>query len=144
RHSGTGKPVSANPEKTAADRGGRMRLLRQILVTAAVYFAAAKLGLRLAFVAEQVTVVWPPTGIALAALVVFGPRLWPGIALGAFAANATANETLAMAAAIATGNTLEGVAAAWMLRRLDFRPQLDRPRDVLALTAAGALVSPIV
>jgi PAS domain S-box-containing protein len=136
--------VSANPEKTAADRGGRMRLLGQILVTAAVYFAAAKLGLRLAFVAEQVTVVWPPTGIALAALVVFGPRLWPGIALGAFAANATANETLAMAAAIATGNTLEGVAAAWMLRRLDFRPQLDRLRDVLALTAAGALVSPIV
>src|SRR4029079_17689078 len=96
------------------------------------------------FVAEQVTVVWPPTGIALAALVVFGPRLWPGIALGAFAANATANETLATAAAIATGNTLEGVAAAWMLRRLDFRPQLDRLRDVRALTAAGALVSPIV
>ena len=51
---------------------------------AAGYFVAAKLGLTMAFVAEQVTPVWPPTGIALAALVFFGPRVWPGVALGAF------------------------------------------------------------
>jgi integral membrane sensor domain MASE1 len=57
-----------------------------VLATAAVYFAAAKLGLSLAFVAEQVTVVWPPTGIALAALLLIGPNVWPGVALGAFAA----------------------------------------------------------
>ena len=66
----------------------------QWALLAAVYFGAAKLGLTMAFVAEQVTAVWPPTGIALAALLVFGYRIWPGIVLGAFLANATANEPL--------------------------------------------------
>src|SRR6516164_4136544 len=56
----------------------------QVALLAAVYFGAAKLGLTMAFVAEQVTAVWPPTGIALAALLLFRSRAWPGIALGAF------------------------------------------------------------
>src|SRR5256885_12007648 len=77
----------------------------QLALLAAVYFGAAKLGLTMAFVAEQVTAVWPPTGIALASLLVFGYRLWPGILLGAFLANATANEPLGTAAGIALGNT---------------------------------------
>src|SRR3989442_1634357 len=81
-----------------------------ILGTALIYFAAAKLGLRFAFVAKQVTVVWPPTGIALAALLVLGPRAWPGITLGAFLANATTDEPLWTAGGIAVGNTLEAVA----------------------------------
>src|ERR1700731_2790877 len=94
--------------------------------------AAAKLGLTLAFVAEQVTLVWPPTGIALAALLLFGYRLWPGIALGAFLANATANEPLPVACGIAVGNTLEAVVGAWLLQRLiGFRNPLERLRDVL-------------
>ena len=54
-----------------------------VALVAAAYFGAAKVGLSLAFVAEQVTAVWPPTGIALAALLLFGSRAWPGIALGA-------------------------------------------------------------
>lgn len=72
---------------TAASEGARRAAL--IVATAAVYFVAAKLGFNLAFVAEQVTVVWPPSGIALAALLVLGPEVWPGIALGAFLANIT-------------------------------------------------------
>jgi len=106
----------------------------QVVLLAAVYFGAAKLGLTMAFVAEQVTVVWPPTGIALAALLLFEYRLWPGIALGAFLANATANAPLAVAAGIALGNTLEALAGAWLLRRLvQFDPALGRVKDVLSL-----------
>src|SRR5689334_5605827 len=82
-----------------------------------VYFGAAQLGLAMASVAEQVPAVWPPTGIALAALLLFGYRVWPGIALGAFLANATTHAPLAAAAGIAFGNTLEGLVGAWMLRR---------------------------
>ena len=63
-----------------------------ILAIALVYFAAAKLGLSMAFVAEQVTAVWPPAGIALAAVLLLGYRAWPGILLGAFLANVTAHE----------------------------------------------------
>jgi integral membrane sensor domain MASE1 len=67
--------------------------LAQVVLLAAVYLGAAKVGLSMAFVAEQVTAVWPPTGIALAALLLFGYRAWPGIALGAFLANAATSRT---------------------------------------------------
>src|SRR5262249_25585546 len=90
----------------------------QVAGLAAVYFVAAKLGLTMAFVAEQVTAVWPPTGIALVALLLFGYRAWPGIALGAFLVNATTNAPLGTAAAIALGNTLEALAGGSPLRRL--------------------------
>jgi PAS domain S-box-containing protein len=86
--------------------------------------------------------VWPPTGIALAALVSFGPRLWPGVALGAFFANWTAHEPALTAAGIATGNTLEALIGVALLRRVGIHAALDRLRDVVALLGA-ALASPI-
>src|SRR5690242_3477275 len=88
-----------------------------VLLVAGLYFGSAKLGLTLAFVAEQVTLVWPPTGIALAAVLLLGRRVWPGIALGAFLANVTAHETVATACGIAAGNTLEALIGAWALER---------------------------
>lgn len=63
-------------------RNGPKRYLGLGLITAAVYVASAKLGLTLAFVAQQVTVVWPPKGIALAAVLLLGFRIWPFIFLG--------------------------------------------------------------
>ena len=117
----------------------------EVAFLAAVYFGAAKLGLTMAFVAEQVTAVWPPTGIALAALLLFGSRAWPGIALGAFLANATANAPLGTAAGIALGNTLEALLGAWLLRRLvGFDKALERVQDVLGLVVLAAGVSTMV
>jgi PAS domain S-box-containing protein len=117
----------------------------QLALLAAVYFGAAKLGLSMAFVAEQVTAVWPPTGIALAALLMFGYRHWPGIALGAFLANATANAPLAPAMGIALGNTLEALAGAWMLRRLiRFDSALGRVEEVLGLVLLAAGLSTMI
>jgi len=115
------------------------------ILVAALYVAAAKLGFTMAFPAPQVTVVWPPTGIALAAVLLLGRRIWPGIALGAFLANVTApNETVATACGIATGNTLEALVGAWALERAGFHPALDRLRDVLALVVRAALGSTAV
>jgi PAS domain S-box-containing protein len=112
---------------------------------AAAYFGAAKVGLSMAFVAEQVTAVWPPTGIALAALLLFGSRAWPGITLGAFLANATANAPLGTAAGIALGNTLEALLGAWLLRCLvGFDKALERAQDVLGLVVLAAAVSTMV
>ena len=92
--SAIGSLPSANeiPERTPsldaqARPGGTTRLLVGLAVAIA-YVVAAQLGFRLAYVAEQITTVWAPTGIALAALLLFGIRLWPAIWLGAFVANA--------------------------------------------------------
>src|SRR5262245_25683238 len=107
-----------------------------LLGIAAVYFAAAKLGLAMAFVAPQVTVVWPPTGIAIAAVGLFGYRIWPAIWIGAFLANSMTAEPWAVAAGIAAGNTLEAVAGAWLIRRWGVHPSLDRIGHVAKLVLA--------
>ena len=110
-----------------------------------VYFAAASFGLSLAAMHKNVSLVWPPTGIALAAVLLLGYRIWPGIALGAFLVNAWTDVGLAVSAAIATGNTLEALAGAYLLRHLtQFRESLERPQDVLGFTALGAGMSTVV
>ncbi len=114
------------------------------LALALVYFGSAKLGLTLAFSNESVTAIWPPTGIALAALVLWGRGLWPGILLGAFLANVTTDVPVYTAAGIAVGNTLEAVVGAWLLERVGFRPTLLRLRDLFALVVLGAVISTAV
>ena len=114
-------------------------------VTAGVYVAAAKLGFTMAFTATQVTLVWPPTGIALAALLLYGRAAWPGVLVGAFVANATAHETLAVAGCVAVGNTLEAIIAANLLRHFTgLGSSLDRLRHALGLVVFGALLSTMV
>jgi PAS domain S-box-containing protein len=114
----------------------------QIAIVAALYVAGAKLGFSFAFQTKQVTALWPPTGIAVAALFLLGPRVWPGILLGAFISNAMTNETLLTAAAIAIGNTLAPVAGVTLVNRfVDFDTRLERLRDVLGLILISAAVA---
>jgi PAS domain S-box-containing protein len=122
--------------------GVAMPALALLTVT---YFLAARLGLSLAFDAEQVTAVWPPAGIALGALLLWGAWLWPGVAAGAFLANLFANEPVGTALGVAAGNTLEAVVGAWLVRRaLGRGPVLDRLRGVLAFATLGAAAAPIL
>jgi PAS domain S-box-containing protein len=115
-----------------------------ILVGVAVlYVLAAKLGLALALQARQVSAVWPPAGLALAAVFWFGPRAVPGVILGAFFANAMAAEPQWVAAGIAVGNTLEALLGAMILKRLGFDANLSRPRDALSLLGAAAASTPV-
>lgn len=124
---------------------GRVLYLLKIGGLAAVYYGAAKLGLDLAFTTESVTAIWAPTGIALAAVVLWGYRVWPGVALGAFLANAWTDVPLYTALGITAGNTLEALVGAYLLRRFaDFRPSLERVRDVAALVVLGGVVSTTV
>ncbi len=104
------------------------------------YVATARIGFELAFVAEQVTTVWAPTGIAQAALLLWGVRLWPGVWAGAFLANALTDAPLWTAGAIATGNTLEAVALVWLLDRTQFHPALSRVNDATRFVLYGAVV----
>ena len=116
-------------------------LLLHALVTGA-YVGAAKLGFQLASATKQVTAVWPPTGIAIAAMLVLGRRFWPALWLGAFVVNVTNDERALTAFGIACGNTLGPVLGAYLLQRYaHFDARLVRVRDVLALVGLGGALS---
>lgn len=122
-------------------RSGR---IAAILGLAAVYAITALLGLLLDPVGGFATLVWAPTGIALAAVLLLGYHLWPGVFLGALVANVLTGAPPLAAAAIAAGNTLEAVFGVWGLRRIrNFQPSLERLRDVLAFMCI-AVLAPIV
>ena len=109
---------------------------------AAVYFIAGKLGLRLAFVNASATPVWPSAGIGLAALLILGYRVWPAILLGAFLANVTTVGALVSSAAIAVGNTLEGLVGAYLVNRYaGGRDCFERPRDIFRFAGLAAVIS---
>ena len=114
---------------------GTKRPFLELIGLALVYVVVAKLGLMMDAVAGFATLVWPASGLSLAALLLFGNRLWPAIALGAFVVNVWAGAPALLAMGIAVGNTLEAVAGATLLRRYipEFSPSLDRMRDALGL-----------
>src|SRR5213593_4872036 len=112
----------------------------RLVALTGVYFAAGKVGLSLAFVHASASPVWPPTGIALAALLLLGYRVWPGILFGAFLVNAITAGSIATSFGIAAGNTLEGIVGAWLVNRwAGGRNAFERPRDIFsfALLAGG-------
>jgi len=82
-----------------------------------IYFALAKGGLALASIHPSATPIWPPTGVALAAVLLWGYRTWPAIFTAAVIANATTAGSVATAIAIATGNSLEAVVGAYLINR---------------------------
>lgn len=107
---------------------------------ALVYFLAARLGLSLTFVNASASPVWPPTGVAIAALLVLGLRAWPGVTLGAYLANALTTGWGWPSLAIAGGNTLEAFAAAWLVLRWAGGSRfLDTPSGLLRYTGLAAL-----
>jgi integral membrane sensor domain MASE1 len=114
------------------------------VAVALVYFGSAKAGLALAFATPNVTAIWPPTGIALATLVLGGRRLWPGVALGAFLANVTTDVPLYTTFGITIGNTLEAVVGASLLRWAGFQPSLRRLRDLFGLAVLAGVLSTTV
>src|SRR6185295_9809191 len=115
------------------------------LVVAVVYFAGAELGLSLASLHENVTPVWPPTGIAIAAVLIFGPRVLPGVFLGALAANLPTSLPIPFAFGIATGNTLEALAAWFLLRRSKhWQNSFDSVGEVLTFIVYAAVLATLV
>ncbi|WP_129289367.1 MASE1 domain-containing protein [Streptomyces sp. N1] len=160
-------PDGASPERTGSwraglsleqlrrsseagpDREGRpaalsvrvLRLMTLILAVALAYYGAGRLGLLRQVVVEGATVtpLWLPSGVAVAALFAFGPRITPGIALGMLAVTSSISTVSWYSVLIAVGNTLAPLASWYLLRLVGFRPSLERLRDGLALVFLGAL-----
>lgn len=117
----------------------------RVCILASVYYVAGKLGLSLAFLHKSASPVWPPAGIALAALAIMGFRFWPGIFLGAFLVNSTTFGTILSSLLIATGNTLEALSGAWCLRHIAGGTKaFERPSGVLKFILFAGLLSTIL
>lgn len=117
-------------------------LLRATSLTA-FYIALAWLGLSITKIEGTVSPFWPASGLAIAALTLWGIQLWPAIVVGAFAANwIIGGLPIGVASGIAVGNTLEALAGAWALSRLNVRGEIASVRDAVVLLAVE-LLAPI-
>lgn len=118
---------------------GWLSLLLITVGVAATYLLGGRAGLALAEVHHQVSPIWPPTGIALFALLHFGPRAVPGIVAGALLVNWELGPSATGLLIIVVGNTLAPLVAYLLLRAVRFRPDLNRTTDAAALIGLGGL-----
>lgn len=126
-----------------------------VAVLAAVYYSTAELGRFLASTPDNVTPVWPPDGFALAAVLLVGYRVWPGIWIGSFFANIWAfldktNPTsvaisIAIASSIAAGTSGSAILGSFLLHKfVGSRHLFDRPQSVFRFVVMGGMCGPIV
>jgi TolB-like protein/integral membrane sensor domain MASE1/class 3 adenylate cyclase/Tfp pilus assembly protein PilF len=133
-------PLEVTRKGTWAMQSRRFSGLPVIGILAIIYFVAGKLGLMLASLHASASPIWPPAGIALAALLLLGYRTWPAIFIGAFLVNVTTAGNVATSFAIATGNTLEALAGAWLVNRFAGGTNVfDRPQGVFKFALAAGI-----
>ncbi len=115
------------------------RVVAKLLFVALAYFATGRLGLAIPYVGSHITLIWLPTGIAVAALLRWGYICWLGIFLGSFVTNLSIDSSPLLDFSISLGNTSAPLLAVWLLRRHQFQGALDRVYDILLLVAAAAI-----
>lgn len=134
---------------------GRAQLLRyfaQLLLVAVLYYITGRLGLLLAVPPGFATAIWPPSGIALAAVLVYGYRVWPGILIGSFILNLSIADSqldseisTMLALTIALGASLQAVFGAVLVGRFARFPNpLEQVRDVISVLLLGGVVGSLV
>nr|WP_165794868.1 EAL domain-containing protein [Solimicrobium silvestre] len=114
-------------------------MLLKIIFLSLVYFMAGWLGLQIPYAGTHITLVWLPTGIAVASLLLWGRSVWPGIFLGAVLVNFSIGSTWLLASGIAVGNTLAPLLTVALLRRSEFHAVFDRKKDVGTFILAACL-----
>lgn len=125
----------------------RTVIVLQMLGIAAAYYVSGQLGLlrKVEVEGTVVTPLWPPSGIALASLLYLGPRILPGIALGALVTVTSMSGGFNLWVLVITaGSTLAPLCSFLALRAVGFRPELDRLRDGVALVFLGALAGMVI
>ena len=123
-----------------------LKYLAGLTVLVFAYLAWAKFSLWLTPVAQPyVPPIWPPTGIGLAVVIIFGYRYWPGILVGECALTASMGISVQVALGIGVGNTLEAMLGAYLLQRVrGFDRTLTHLSDVWAFVTLAALVAPTI
>ncbi|HEY2828119.1 MAG TPA: MASE1 domain-containing protein, partial [Pirellulales bacterium] len=119
--------------------------VEECFVLAAVYFGCGAFGLSLALVNKSATAIWPPSGLALAALLMGGTRLWPGAFVGAFLVNILTQGSIATSLAISAGNTLEAVLGAMLVNRFaNGLLAFDRTKSIFKFVLFAAMLSTLI
>lgn len=128
--------------------------ITRLVILAASYVSTGLLGLTLAVPPGYATAVWPPSGIALACMLIWGNRVWPGIWVGSFLLNvwvafqpahSISLTGVTVAACIASGSTLQMFAGAWLVRRFVGSPgPLDTPWLVFRFLLLGGPLSCVI
>jgi len=127
------------------EKRGRLQPMAYAMMVGAIAlacFLSAHVVMEVLNLGLTVSPVWVPAGIALAVLLLYGRRVWPGITLGAllFALSLGASGLVAVVAAL--GSTLEALLAQWLLQRWHFHPSLRKLRDVLKFIGLAVLLAP--
>lgn len=132
----------AEPSQTTKSRAWQ---IEESFVLAAVYFGCGAFGLSLALVNKSASAVWPPSGVALAALLLGGTRLWPGVFVGAFLVNILTQGSAATSLAIAAGNTLEAVVGATLVSWFaNGTLAFDRTKNIFKFVLFAAMLSTLI
>jgi len=122
-----------------------VRELALLVVLGCIYFVFGKIGLAFASINPSTSAIWPPTGIAIATLLIFGVHRWPAILAGAFLVNITTAGSILGATGIATGNTLEAIIATTLVNRYaKGMYAFERPRNVVWFTVLAGMVAPLL
>ena len=117
----------------------------RIVALSLLYLAGARLGLEFSAFGGNVSLIWPPSGIALAACLIYGLRMWPGIVIGAALSAIGSSHSVVFVAGQVAASLSETVIAVVLLRHIrDFDVSLNRLRDVMGLIGYGALLSTAV
>jgi len=112
---------------------------------ALVYFITGRLGLRLAFVDPYVTPIWIPSGIALAAFILFGYRVWPAILVGCFLDHATRAGLVTNTFLIPVSSILEGVTGAYLVKKFASGAKaFDTARGVFLFVLFACIFAPMI
>ena len=122
----------------------RSKRLAGIALFAAVFGISGYIGLAIDRVGGFASLIWPPAGIAVAVLTLFGGRYWPGIFIGGFTLCFFDTGSVILGAMMALGQTVEGIVSSRLLRRAGFSPTMGHVRDVTALLTHGAFLGPLL
>jgi len=118
----------------------RWRDVVRMFGLAVLYLATARIGLHFSG-SNPISIVWPPTGLALVALLIYGRHYWPGVLVGAFVTELSTGVPLVSVIGMTVGNTLEALVGALLLNRFGFDRALNRPRDIWLLIVLAAGIS---
>jgi diguanylate cyclase (GGDEF)-like protein/PAS domain S-box-containing protein len=122
-----------------------VRLTVSCLVLACIYFLLGQTGLLLATEHHNVSPLWPASGLAVAAVFLFGYRIWPGVFLGAFLVTVSASASVITALFVAAGNTAEALIACWFtLRLIGTTYPLSHPQHVFKFIFAAGFVATLI
>ncbi len=127
------------PSTESPTHQDKSRFVLRLLLVALAYFISGRLGLAIPYFGTHITLIWLPTGIAVAVLLRWGYGYWPGVFLGALATNFSIDTSPLLDSSIALGNTLGPLFVVWLLRQLKFHNTVDRARDTLFLGVAAAI-----